>query len=121
MMMLAIATLELNAVKNSAIKSTMNRIAGFGRDPRTFKDSAIIEAIPLCLLPSAKAKPPPIKKIRPHGTRCCKNFQLDIDGVVSVGYGPVPVKNLMNPQLAGSTNNKITMRMVGKEFLTFLK
>lgn len=119
--MLAIATLELNAVKNSAIKITMKRIAGFGSAPRTFNDSAIIEAIPLCLLPSAKAKPPPIKKIRPHGTRCCKNFQLDIDGVVLVGYGPVPVKNLIYPQLAGRTNIKITTRIVGKEFLTFLK
>ena len=86
---LAIATFELKAVKMTATIIIMKSSTKCGSDFNPTNALPINEAIPLTLLPSAKAKPPPNKKTRPHGTLPCMNFQVINEGVVEVGTGPV--------------------------------
>jgi len=87
-MMLAMATLELNAVRNTATRMTTSRRTAWGRAFKPIKAVPIILAMPLCLLPSANANPPPNRNTRPHGTLPWMNFQVISEGVGPVGTGP---------------------------------
>lgn len=58
--MFAIATLELKAVKKTANNITTKSNTECGKLPRLMREFPSIGAMPLCLLPSASAKPPPM-------------------------------------------------------------
>lgn len=73
---LATATLLEKSVINDAHKQAMTITENLGSFSRSDRASAIIWLMPLALEPSAKAKPPPRRKIRPQGIFCCTAFHV---------------------------------------------
>ncbi|GJQ79938.1 hypothetical protein Trydic_g18382 [Trypoxylus dichotomus] len=85
-MTLATATLLENSVRMDA-KSDANTITeNFGSCARPPRCTAISLLIPELLEPSANAKPPPKRKMRPHGSFCCTTFQVIRGADGAVGF-----------------------------------
>lgn len=64
---LATATFDANSVKICAVKHTINSRTIGGKSLRPTSELPNIADIPVFLPPSANAKPPPNKNIKPHG------------------------------------------------------
>lgn len=86
---LATATLLENSVKTEANIEANTITENLGNCAKPPKCNAINLLIPELLDPSAKAKPPPNKKIRPHGNFCWATFQVirGADGAVGLLVG----------------------------------
>lgn len=73
---LATATLLENSVNVDAIKHAIANTANFGNCTSAPKFLAINSLIPVTFEPSANAKPPPNRNIRPHGNFCWTTFHV---------------------------------------------
>lgn len=106
---LATATLLENSVRTDANIHAMAITANFGSFTRSSKYMAMSSLMPLCLEPSARAKPPPSKKIRPHGSFCWMTFQVTSGGEATLGLLSLfLLKMLRKSGLAGIMKRSIT-------------
>lgn len=84
-MTLATATLLEKSVMIEAHRHAITNTDNLGSFAKSASDVAIISLMPLALEPSARAKPPPSRKIRPQGIFCCTAFQVISGGEAIFG------------------------------------
>lgn len=115
---LATATLLEKSVITDAHKHAITNTANFGSFVKSANDVAIVSLIPLAFEPSANAKPPPSRKIKPHGIFCWTAFHVISGGDATFGRFDSSLLNMRrNVGLAGIINsNRTTIKAAVASF-----
>lgn len=110
----ATATFDANSVKTCANRQIRNNSNKNGSVCRPARYVPSIADMPDSLPPRANANPPPSRKIKLHGTLAFTYFHVMRAGVVAFGRSSgFPLNIFSQPQLDGSMNKAITMKMAG--------